>query len=79
MGRSEIIKVIYQRLKEVESEDGRLAYRAVVETQGEEYTDALFQEYKEELHHFAQRYYPYRMAITLLLQPLRLGRGLEGR
>ncbi|NPA03469.1 MAG: ferritin-like domain-containing protein [Epsilonproteobacteria bacterium] len=75
--KNERIKVIYQRLKMVDSEDGRLAFKAILQEQGEEFNDQKFEEYKKELHRFAKKYYPYKMAIKMLLQPLELSKGVE--
>jgi len=75
--RNERIKVIYERLKMVDSEDGRLAFKAIVEEMGEEFSPQAFEEYKKQLHKFAKKHYPYKMAIKMLIQPLELKKGVE--
>ncbi len=78
LSRSDIIKTIYDRLKMVDAEDGRLAYQAIYETRtGKEFRDELYEEHKAKVRKFAKKYYPYKMAIKMLLRPLQLNRTVE--
>ncbi|BCD62273.1 hypothetical protein NitYY0826_C1149 [Nitratiruptor sp. YY08-26] len=76
--RDDIIKVIYDRLKEVDGEDGRLAFRAIWEVrENEPFKDKHYEEHKKLVGKFAKKYYPYNMAIKMLLRPLDLNKTVE--
>ncbi len=78
LSRSDIVKTIYDRLKMVDAEDGRLAYRAIYETlTGKTFRDEYYEEHKAKVRKFAKKYYPYKMAIKMLLRPLQLHRTVE--
>jgi len=76
LGRDDIIKVIYDRLKEVDGEDGRLAFKAIWEEKSP-YEDRYYEEHKKRVSQFAKKYYPYNMAIKMLLKPLDLNKTVE--
>lgn len=76
--RTEMLRVIYQRIKEADSEDILLAYKAIYTTMHEGMFDPkAFDDYKESYTKYAKKHYPYTMAIKMLLHPLHLNRGLE--
>ncbi len=78
LGRDDIVKVIYDRLKEVDGEDARLAFRAIWEVhEHTPYKDSYYEAYKKEVSRFAKQYYPYNMAIKMLLRPLKLNKAVE--
>ena len=78
LGRDDIVKVIYDRLKEVDGEDARLAFRALwEERENTPYEDSYYEAHKKEVSRFAKKYYPYNMAIKMLLRPLRLNKTVE--
>lgn len=77
-GRTKLIKVIYQRLSEVDSEDIFLAYRAIYCTiNNGEFEQKAYDDYKSNFNLYAKKYYPYSMSIKMLLQPLNLTKSVE--
>ena len=78
LSKEEIVKVIYHRLKMVDAEDGRLAYRAIYEElHGDSFKDEYYEEHKKRARSFAKEFYPYKMAIKMLLRPLHLNKTVE--
>ena len=78
LGKNEILKVIYDRLKMVDGEDGRIAYKAIYETLHDTpFEDRYYEEHKRKVSKFAKKYYPYNMAIKMLLRPLNLNKTVE--
>jgi len=70
LGRKEIIKVIYQRLKMANDEDIFIAHKYIAPNED-------FDAFKAKTKSFAKEFYPYNMAIKMLMQPLKLNRYLE--
>ena len=70
LGRKEIVKVVYDRLKEIKDEDAAIAFKQIAP--GEDYED-----FRKEAKRFAHRYYPYKMATKMLMHPLGLHRHIE--
>jgi hypothetical protein len=78
LGRDEVIKVIYDRLKEVDGEDARLSFQAIWEVrENEPFEERFYEEHKKKVALFAKRYYPYNMAIKMLIRPLDLNKTVE--
>ncbi len=78
LGKDQIVKVIYDRLKMVDGEDGRLAYKAIYETlNNTPFEDRFYEEHKRKVSKFAKKYYPYNMAIKMLLKPFNLNKTVE--
>ncbi|BCD61009.1 MULTISPECIES: ferritin-like domain-containing protein [unclassified Nitratiruptor] len=78
LGRDEVIKVEYDRLKMVDGEDGRIAFKAIYEsTHDTPFRDEIYEQHKKNVAKFAKKYYPYNMAIKMLLQPLNLNKTVE--
>ena len=76
--RDDIIKVIYDRLKMIDGEDGRLSFKAIYEEKtGKNFQDKFYEEHKANVRKFAKKYYPYNMAIRMLLRPLKLNKTVE--
>ncbi len=76
--RNDIIKVIYDRLKLIDAEDAKIAFKAIYETRtGKPFKEELYEEHKKNVSKFAKKYYPYNMAIKMLLKPLKLNKNLE--
>jgi len=78
LGRDDIVKVIYDRLKMIDGEDAKIAFKAVFEEKNQrEFKEEDYEEYKKSLKVFIKKYYPYNMAIKMLLQPLNINKTLE--
>lgn len=77
-GRTKLLKVLYQRLVEVDSEDIFLAYRAIYSALNKgTFEQKAYDKYKAEFTLYAKKYYPFSMGIKMLLQPLNLSKSLE--
>lgn len=70
LSRKDIIKVIYARLKEANDEDVSIAYKYIN-------PNGSYEEFKKEIKHFAKIYYPYNMAVKMLMRPLQLNHYIE--
>ena len=70
LSRSDIVKVIYARLREAKDEDIGIAHKYIVP--GED-----FEVFRQEIRALAKKHYPYKMAVKMLMHPLNLHRHLE--
>jgi len=70
LGRTEITKVIYSRLKMASDEDIFIAHKYIAP--GED-----FDAFKARTKTFAKEFYPYKMAVKMLMHPLHLHRHVE--
>ncbi len=70
LSSTDIIKLLYKRAKEINSEDIKIAYEALERKQD-------YQEYMKEVQKFAKKYYPYKMAIKMFMRPLGLSKFTE--
>ncbi len=78
LGRTEILKVIAQRLKEVSSEDVEMGYQSIYEMEHEgKFELSYYESFKKELNGLAKKHYPYSMAIKMTMQPLNLNKAVE--
>lgn len=78
LGRTEILKVIVQRLKEASSEDVEIGFQSIYEIQNStDYDPASYETFKIKLNKLAKKHYPYSMAIKMTMQPLNLNKALE--
>ncbi len=76
--RTKLIKVIYQRLIKVDSEDIFLAYRAIYYTLNNgAFQQEAYKDYKSDFSRYAKKYYPFSTAIKMILQPLNLSKSIE--
>ena len=76
--KSDIIKVIYSRLREANDEDTYLAFNAIFKIRnGKKCHRVDYEEFKKTIHGFAKKYYPYNMSIRMLLHPISLNKMLE--
>jgi len=71
LSRTDIIKILYDRLKEINNEDVKIAFDAVNDD-NEDYAKFL-----EKTKGFAKKYYPYKMATKMFMRPLGLNSMLE--
>lgn len=77
-GRTEIVKVILQRLHEANSEDVETGFRAVSQVvNGGEFDPKSFEVFKDEISKMAKKHYPYNMAIKMMLHPVSINKTLE--
>ncbi len=70
LSRTEITKVIYARLKEANDEDVSIAFKYI-------HPNGSYEAFKKEVKHFAKIYYPYNMAVKMLMRPLKLNHYIE--
>lgn len=70
LSKKEILKVLYDRLKEINNEDVKIAYEALG-------SDAGYDEYMRQTGTFAKKYYPYKMAAKMFIRPLGLNDNFE--
>lgn len=77
-GKTEIVKVIYSRIKEIDNEDVYLAFQAICEVKNDKKCSKEdYEKFKEQISKFAKKYYPYKMSIKMLLHPLSLNKVVE--
>jgi len=77
-GRREILKVIVQRLKEAGNEDIEIGFRSTYETEHHGlYEASAYEAFRKDLKRMAQIYYPYSMAIKMIMRPLQLSKAVE--
>jgi len=70
LGRTDITKVIYNRLKMINDEDVSIAHKHIAPNES-------FDDFKIKTKEFAKKYYPYKMAVKMLMHPLHLNRHIE--
>jgi len=70
LAKKDIIKILYDRLKEINNEDVKIAYESLQ-------TDKSYNEYIKQTGNFAKKYYPYKMATKMFIRPLGLNNNLE--
>jgi len=71
LSRNDIVKILYDRLKEINNEDVKIAFDAINDD-NEDYENFL-----ETTREFAKKYYPYKMATKMFMRPLGLHSMLE--
>jgi hypothetical protein len=76
--RAQVLKVISKRLKDVNSEDVEMAFRAVYETLNNgSFDNKEYDLFLKNINKMASENYPYNMAIKMMIHPLRINRILE--
>jgi hypothetical protein len=78
IGRIGVMRALYKRLTEVESEDAYIGLKHAWLMRHPEipFDDKQFELISSELHPLLRFHYPYRMVLKMLLQPLSLNRTL---
>ena len=78
VGRIAMVRALARRIAEVRDEDAYVGFKHAwrMRHPGGSFDDRLFDRFRAELHGLVRRYYPYRMAVQMLLQPLDLNRSL---
>lgn len=70
LGKIDITKIIYSRLREANDEDIAIAFKYI--RNGEDY-----ETFRQLIGTFSKQYYPYNMATKMLMRPLQLNKYLE--
>jgi len=65
LSRADIVKILYDRLKEINNEDVKIAFDALDDKNG-------YDKFMEETKVIAKKYYPYKMATKMFMRPLGL-------
>jgi hypothetical protein len=77
-GRKAVLSVIVQRLKEADGEDIKMGFQAIYETRHDRKFDPeAFEAFHKQVGDMAKKYYPYSMAIKMMLHPLRMHKAVE--
>ncbi|MGH8426706.1 MAG: ferritin-like domain-containing protein [Gammaproteobacteria bacterium] len=73
--RPTIAKTLAGRVREIDSEDGRIAFKHVwlANNPGRPYNDRYYRRFSRTARALAVAYYPFRMAATMATKPLGLG------
>lgn len=76
LSRRRILGALIHRISEIQNEDGYYAYKHVynVRYPDIEFSDADYKIFVRSTKKLAQRYFPYRMAVKMFLQPLAVGK-----
>ena len=79
IGRAGVLRAIAHRIRQVRDEDAYVGFEHAwrMRHPGRSYDERLFERFRAELRGLVHRYYPYRMAVQMLLRPLDLNRGFE--
>lgn len=76
--RKKVLKIIAKRLKEANSEDIEMAFKAVSENMDNNgFHSKTYDEFLKEINHMASENYPYNMAIKMMIHPLDINKVLE--
>ncbi len=70
ISKTDIIKILYARLKEANSEDLKIAFKNVNPNES-------YEQFNQTVKKFAKKYYPYNMAIKMFIRPLSLNKFIE--
>lgn len=78
LGRGRITRSLLGRVAEIDSEDAWFAFRSIYHVAADG-TDAerAYHQYLQRAHDRMRVYYPFDMAVTMLLKPLALNRHLQ--
>ncbi|PWT72529.1 MAG: hypothetical protein C5B46_06710 [Proteobacteria bacterium] len=79
IGRLGILRAVVERFTEVESEDARIGFKHawIMRHPGQLFGDERYGDFLVEARSLMTNYYPYRMAVKMLLRPLDLNRTFE--
>ena len=75
LSRRKILGALLRRISEIENEDGYYAFKHVYKVRHPdvEFSDTYYKEFSHQTNKLAQRYFPYRTAVKMFLQPLAMG------
>jgi hypothetical protein len=71
LSKTDIIKVLYDRLKEINNEDIKIAFYAVNDD------NENYEKFLENIKKLAKKHYPYKMATKMFMRPLGLNSMIE--
>jgi len=79
VGRLSVLRALYKRLTEAEQEDAYVGFKHawLMRHPGEAFRDEHFAGFMEQVRERLRPHYPYRMAVQMVLQPLRLNRTIQ--
>ncbi len=78
LSRKKVLQVIVKRLKEVNSEDVEMAFRAIYENMHDgKFDKQAYDKFLENINKMASQHYPYNMAIKMMIHPLRMNKMVE--
>lgn len=74
LSRWRLLRELLRRVSEVDQEDTFLAIQAAYETynRGQHFSRADFDDFRRRMGNWIQRYYPFEMAVKMLLKPIDL-------
>jgi len=79
VGRLSVLRALYKRFTEAEQEDAYVAFKHAWLTRhpGQTFRDEHFAAFMQQVRERLRPHYPYRMAVHMVLQPLRLNRTIQ--
>jgi hypothetical protein len=74
-----VIGAIIRRMKEVQGEDGYIAFKHVylLRNPGKRFDEAEWVRYNKAIKHHARDHYPYEMAVKMLVKPIPMRESLR--
>ena len=75
LSRRKILTALLRRTSEIKNEDGYYAFKHVYKVRHPDvqFEDTYYKEFSRQTNKLAQRYFPYRTAVKMFLQPLGVG------
>jgi len=79
VGRLSVLRALYKRLTEAEQEDAYVGFKHawLIRHPGQAFRDEHFAAFMHQVRERLRPHYPYRMAVQMVLQPLRLNRTIQ--
>lgn len=79
VGRLSILRALRQRFAEAEQEDAYVGFKHawLIRHPGQSFSDEHFADFMRQVREIVPVHYPHRMAVQMLLQPLRINRNLQ--
>jgi hypothetical protein len=79
VGRLSVLRALYKRFTEAEQEDAYVGFKHAwhIRHPGQAFHDEHFSAFMQQVRERLRPHYPYRMAVQMVLQPLRLNRTIQ--
>jgi rubrerythrin len=79
VGRLSVLRALYKRFTEAEQEDAYIGFKHawLIRHPGQAFRDEHFAAFMQQVRERLRPHYPYRMAVQMVLQPLRLNRTIQ--
>lgn len=79
VGRLSVLRALYKRVAEAEQEDAYVGFKHawLIRHPGQSFHDGHFAAFMQQVRERLRPHYPYRMAVQMALQPLRLNRTIQ--